>query len=126
VICNALWFISLGLSLACALIATLLEQWLAIFHTGPLCVLPRSFARAFTRTYYGLKRFSMHAIVDIIPLLLHTSLFVFFAGLVAFLFPVNTILTIVAATLLGIVVVVYSLLTILPLWCLDCPYRTPL
>ncbi|KAJ7138568.1 hypothetical protein C8R46DRAFT_813180, partial [Mycena filopes] len=25
--CNLLWFISLGLSLACALIATLLEQW---------------------------------------------------------------------------------------------------
>ncbi|KAJ6535704.1 hypothetical protein B0H19DRAFT_903209, partial [Mycena capillaripes] len=27
VVCNALWFISLGLSLTCALIATLLEQW---------------------------------------------------------------------------------------------------
>ncbi|KAJ7872557.1 hypothetical protein B0H13DRAFT_2280244 [Mycena leptocephala] len=26
-VCNALWFISLGLSLTCALIATLLEQW---------------------------------------------------------------------------------------------------
>ncbi|KAJ7814373.1 hypothetical protein B0H13DRAFT_1512337, partial [Mycena leptocephala] len=26
-ICNALWFISLGLGLTCALIATLLEQW---------------------------------------------------------------------------------------------------
>ncbi|KAJ7163124.1 hypothetical protein C8R46DRAFT_1281506, partial [Mycena filopes] len=27
VLCNALWFISLGLSLACALIATLVQQW---------------------------------------------------------------------------------------------------
>ncbi|KAJ7119743.1 hypothetical protein C8R44DRAFT_572497, partial [Mycena epipterygia] len=26
-LCNALWFVSLGLSLTCALIATLLEQW---------------------------------------------------------------------------------------------------
>ncbi|KAJ7115684.1 hypothetical protein C8R44DRAFT_709055 [Mycena epipterygia] len=26
-VCNALWFISLGLSLSCALIATLVEQW---------------------------------------------------------------------------------------------------
>ncbi|KAJ7455593.1 hypothetical protein FB451DRAFT_1099377, partial [Mycena latifolia] len=26
-VCNALWFISLGFSLTCALIATLLEQW---------------------------------------------------------------------------------------------------
>ncbi|KAJ7658008.1 hypothetical protein B0H17DRAFT_955434, partial [Mycena rosella] len=27
IICNILWFISLGLSLSCALIATLVEQW---------------------------------------------------------------------------------------------------
>ncbi|KAJ7637987.1 hypothetical protein DFH06DRAFT_1002001, partial [Mycena polygramma] len=26
-VCNALWFISLGFSLACALIATLIQQW---------------------------------------------------------------------------------------------------
>ncbi|KAJ7119779.1 hypothetical protein C8R44DRAFT_737539 [Mycena epipterygia] len=31
----------------------------------------------------------MHTVVDIIPLLLHASLFFFFAGLVAFLIPIN-------------------------------------
>ncbi|KAJ7258544.1 hypothetical protein C8J57DRAFT_1340940 [Mycena rebaudengoi] len=41
-VCNILWFISLGLSLACALIATLLEQWAREFihrsemHSAPL------------------------------------------------------------------------------------------
>ncbi|KAJ7793988.1 hypothetical protein B0H13DRAFT_1479589, partial [Mycena leptocephala] len=27
ILCNAFWFLSLGLSLACALIATLVQQW---------------------------------------------------------------------------------------------------
>ncbi|KAJ7440940.1 hypothetical protein FB451DRAFT_1058480, partial [Mycena latifolia] len=35
VVCNALWFISLGLSLSCALIATLLEQWARDFFICP-------------------------------------------------------------------------------------------
>jgi hypothetical protein len=68
----------------------------------------------------------MHTIVEIIPLLLHASLLLFFGGLVAFLVPINVAIAAVAAALLSAVVVVYSALTLLPLWSLDCPYRTPL
>lgn len=68
----------------------------------------------------------MHTVVEIIPLLLHASLFFFFGGLVAFLIPVNTIMTLIAAALLAIVTAVYTTFTLLPLWYLDCPYRTPL
>ncbi|KAJ7660437.1 hypothetical protein B0H17DRAFT_1212617 [Mycena rosella] len=64
--------------------------------------------------YYGLKWFNMHTVVKIIPLLLHASL-LFFAGLVAFLVPINLSMT----ALLAIVAAVYSLLTLLPLWHLD-------
>ncbi|KAJ6601617.1 hypothetical protein B0H10DRAFT_2318475, partial [Mycena sp. CBHHK59/15] len=83
-------------------------------------------ARIFSYLYYGLKRFNMHAVVEIVPLLLHVSLLFFFAGLVAFLIPVNAAITAVAAALLAIVAGIYSLLTVLPLLSLDCPYRTPL
>ncbi|KAF7326732.1 hypothetical protein MVEN_02592100 [Mycena venus] len=93
-ICNILWFFSLGLSLACALIATLVQQ----------C------------TQWS----------KLSPLLLHASLLSFFAGLVAFLIPVDRTMTAVAAALLFIVAAVYSTLTVLPLRYLDCPYRTPL
>ncbi|KAJ6454740.1 hypothetical protein C8R47DRAFT_1252133 [Mycena vitilis] len=68
----------------------------------------------------------MHSVVEIIPLLLHGSLILFFCGLVAFLVPVNLAMTVVAAAVLAIVAAVYSALTFLPLWYLDCPYRTPL
>ncbi|KAJ7480892.1 hypothetical protein FB451DRAFT_154197 [Mycena latifolia] len=126
-VCNAFWFISLGLSLTCALIATLLEQWARDFlHKADMRSAPLIRARIFAYLYYGLQRFNMHTVVDIIPLLLHASLLFFFAGLVAFLIPINRIMTIVAAALLVVVLGVYSLLTFLPLWYSDCPYHTPL
>ncbi|KAJ7657216.1 hypothetical protein DFH06DRAFT_459239 [Mycena polygramma] len=126
-VCNILWFISLGLSLTCALIATLLEQWARDFlHRADTRSSPVVRACVFSFLYYGLKRFKMHTVVEIIPLLLHASLFLFFVGLVAFLLPVNIVLTVVVGFILATVTVVYALLTILPLAHLDCPYRTPL
>ncbi|KAJ7657212.1 hypothetical protein DFH06DRAFT_459214, partial [Mycena polygramma] len=126
-ICNILWFISLGLSLTCALIATLLEQWARDFlHRADMRSTPVVRARVFSFLYYGLKQFKMHTVVEIVPLLLHASLFLFFVGLVAFLIPVNIPLTVVVGVILATMTVVYALLTLLPLIHLDCPYRTPL
>jgi hypothetical protein len=126
-VCNGLWFISLGFSLACALIATLVQQWSREFlHRADMRSAPIIRARIFSYLYYGLKRFQMHTVVEIIPLLLHASLFLFFCGLIAFLIPVNTIMMIIAAVVLFIVASIYSVFTLLPLRFLDCPYRTPL
>ncbi|KAJ7663189.1 hypothetical protein DFH06DRAFT_1087982 [Mycena polygramma] len=126
-ICNALWFISLGLSLTCALIATLLEQWARDFtHRADMRSAPLMQARIYSYLYYGMKRFNMHVVVDVIPLLLHASLFLFFAGLVAFLIPVNIIMAAITAILLFLVTAAYSILTFLSLRYMDCPHRTPL
>ncbi|KAJ6516697.1 hypothetical protein C8R47DRAFT_402692 [Mycena vitilis] len=126
-VCNTLWFISLGLSLTCALIATLLEQWARDFlHRADIRSAPVVRARVFSFLYYGLKRFKMHTVVEIIPLLLHISLVLFFVGLVAFLVPVNVALTAVVGVILATVTIIYGILTLLPLVHLDCPYRTPL
>ncbi|KAJ7877653.1 hypothetical protein B0H13DRAFT_2053518 [Mycena leptocephala] len=115
-VCNILWFLSLGLSLTCALVATLVEQWAREFmHKADMRSAPVIRARVFSYLYYGMKRFKMHTVVGIIPLLLHTSLLFFFAGLVAFLIPVNLAVTVVAAILLLILAAVYMLLTSLPL-----------
>ncbi|KAK7013667.1 hypothetical protein R3P38DRAFT_2787956 [Favolaschia claudopus] len=126
-VCNLLWFISLGLSLSCALIATLVEQWARDFkYKTEMCSAPVIRARIFSYLYYGLKRFNMHAVVDIIPLLLHASLILFFAGLIAFLVPVNTAVMISVIILLGIVVIAYTTLTVFPLFSHQSPYQTPL
>ncbi|THU76427.1 hypothetical protein K435DRAFT_846604 [Dendrothele bispora CBS 962.96] len=73
-----------------------------------------------------MQDFGLNTFVDIIPVLLHTSLFLFFGGLVAFLLPVNRSLTYVMAGVLVVFLAVYVGLTFLPLIFLNSPYRTPL
>ncbi|KAJ7125985.1 hypothetical protein C8R44DRAFT_979907 [Mycena epipterygia] len=125
--CNTLWFLSLGLSLSCALIATLVEQWARDFiQKTDMRPSPIIRARIFSYLYYGLRRFNMHAVVELIPLLLHIALILFLGGLVAFLQPVNTAMAAVAAALLIVIFCLYSYLTVLPIFHSDCPYRTPL
>ncbi|KAJ7150040.1 hypothetical protein C8R43DRAFT_862859, partial [Mycena crocata] len=111
---NILWFISLGLALTSALVATLVEQWARDFlHRTDICSAPVIRARVFSFLYYGLKRFKMHTVVEIIPILLHESLVLFFAGLVAFLVTVSHSITFLAIALLVVVSAIYTVLTML-------------
>ncbi|KAJ7818480.1 hypothetical protein B0H14DRAFT_2246832, partial [Mycena olivaceomarginata] len=118
---------SLGLSLSCALFATLVQQWARDFiQRTEMRPSPVTRARIFSYLYFGMQRFGMHTIVGFIPLLLHLSLLLFFAGLVAFLRPINQVMVIVAALMLGLISAIYIWLTILPIISSDVPYRTPL
>ncbi|KAJ6456674.1 hypothetical protein C8R45DRAFT_1186307 [Mycena sanguinolenta] len=124
-VCNTLWFLSLGFSLACALIATLVEQWTRQFiYMSELKRSPIIRARVFAYLFYGLERFGMHTMVQLIPLLLHISLLLFFAGLIAFLQPINTPVTALAAAMFASISVAYLYLTILPMFSSDSPFRT--
>ncbi|KAJ7639939.1 hypothetical protein DFH06DRAFT_628719 [Mycena polygramma] len=125
-ICNALWFISLSLSITCALLATLIEQWAREFlHRTERKPSPIQRAQIFSFLYFGVRRFGMHSMVDLIPLLLHVSLMLFLAGLVAFLLPINHIIMGLIAAILAGFLAVYGILTVLPAISLDSPYRTP-
>ncbi|KAJ7461938.1 hypothetical protein FB451DRAFT_1496228 [Mycena latifolia] len=125
-VCNTLWFISLTLSITCALLATLVEQWAREFlHNTDKRPSPIRRGRVLGFLYYGMQRFGMHAIVDVIPMLLHVSLMLFLAGLIAFLVPVNLLLVVLMTGIFGLFVTVYALMTILPIISLDCPYSTP-
>ncbi len=124
---NVLWFLSLILSLTCALSATLMQQWVRRYQE--LAQRPGAFHRRGRMRAYifdGMDKFEMARAVATMPVLLHLSVFLFFAGLVEFLFPIYA--TVAYATL-GCVVVfalAYAVLTVLPNIYLDCPYATPL
>ncbi|KAH9007413.1 hypothetical protein EDB83DRAFT_2302232, partial [Lactarius deliciosus] len=82
---NSVWFLSLVLSLTCALIATLLQQWARRY----LQMIQRNHAphdRAHIREYFyrGALKFHIFGLVETLPLLLLVSVFLFFAGLTAF------------------------------------------
>jgi hypothetical protein len=125
-LCNTFWFISLSLSITCALLATLVEQWAREFlHKTEKRPSPIRRARVFSFLYFGVRRFGMHAVVDLIPLLLHVSLKLFLAGLIAFLFPINHLLMALISAIFALFLMMYALLTMLPIITLDCPYHTP-
>ncbi|KAJ7164110.1 hypothetical protein C8R46DRAFT_815401, partial [Mycena filopes] len=125
--CNALWFASLAFSLTSALVATFVQQWARDFlHKTELHSAPVIRARIFSYLYYGMKILQMHTMVEVIPLLIHQSLLFFFGSLIAFLIPVNIAMAGVVAAVLLVVVAAYVMLTLLPLYHLDCPYHTPL
>src|SRR6266702_2891715 len=124
---NVLWFLSLILSLNCALSATLMQQWARRYRE--LAQRRGAFHRRGRMRAYifdGINRFGMARAVATMPTLLHISVFLFFAGLAEFLFPIYTT---VAYTTLGCIMVfalAYAILTVLPIIYLNCPYGTPL
>ncbi|KAI9467266.1 hypothetical protein BJY52DRAFT_1077698, partial [Lactarius psammicola] len=124
---NVFWFLSLVLSLNCALSATLMQQWARRYQELAQrrgAVHKHGRMRAYILD--GIGRFRMAQAVATMPTLLHISVFLFFAGLVEFLLPIYTT---VAYTTLGCVVVfalAYTILTVLPNIYHNCPYSTPL
>ncbi|CAK5276407.1 unnamed protein product [Mycena citricolor] len=126
-VCNVLWFTSLALSLSSALVATLVKQWAQEYeHRTSMFSSPSVRSRVYMYLYYGLRRFNMHAVVGVPPLLLHAALVLFLAGLVAFLVPVNIIILAITSAQLLLFISVYGVFTALPLFFSDCPYQTPL
>ncbi|KAH9170371.1 hypothetical protein EDB89DRAFT_1827003, partial [Lactarius sanguifluus] len=109
---NSLWFLSLAISLTCALLATLLQQWARHYlrNTNPRCS-PHKRARIRAFFAEGVERLHLPWTVEALPTLLHVSLFLFFAGLGVFLFGVHRTVFSVVIAWVGLCVVVYAYLT---------------
>ncbi|KAI0245378.1 hypothetical protein BJV78DRAFT_1139053, partial [Lactifluus subvellereus] len=90
---NSLLFLSLVISLTCAMLATLLQQWARRYLR--VTQLPRCspHRRARMRAFFshGVDRFRLSWVVEALPTLVHLSLFLFFAGLLIYLFNINHI-----------------------------------
>ncbi|KAH8982838.1 hypothetical protein EDB92DRAFT_1952087 [Lactarius akahatsu] len=124
---NVMWFLSLVLSLTCALSATLMQQWARRYlqlaqHRGA----PHKRARLRAYIFDGIQGFGMTRAIEAMPALLHLSVFLFFAGLVDFLIPINTTVAYFTLGWIALFAAAYAILTILPNLRLNCPYRTPL
>jgi hypothetical protein len=124
---NALWFLSLVISLTCALLATLLQQWARRYlkitqsHYSP-------HKRARIRAFFaeGVEKCLLLWAVDTLPTLLHISLFLFFAGLVVFLCNVNVTIFKLVLLWVGLCMALYGCITCMPIIRHDSPYHTPL
>ncbi|THU78830.1 hypothetical protein K435DRAFT_876209 [Dendrothele bispora CBS 962.96] len=125
VVLNLLWFISLVLSLGTALSAVVAKQWIHQYMAIPSGN-PQERARLRHFRHMGLDKWHMAAIIGLLPMFVHLSLIIFFAGLVIFLHDLNLIIAVVIDILVSTTLSTYFVGNLLPVWYIDCPYKTPL
>ena len=126
ILVNCFWLLSLVLSISAALTATLVQQWARRYTQLPqIPTVPSERARVRAYLFLGISRYRMSRAVEAAPVLLHLSVFLFFAGLVIYFFTIFKAVAIVVSVAVGFFGFVYFILTVLP--CIDhcCPYRTP-
>lgn len=124
---NVMWLMSLVLSVTSALFATMLQQWARRYIEMPQNPTPAS-ERARVRSFlsHGTVKYKMPIAVETVPTLLHLSVLLFFSGLVVFFFTIHRTVAIAVLVSVGVFAVLYFLLTILPYFDYECPYRTPI
>ena len=115
------------ISLTCALLATLLQQWARRYLriTNPRSSLRR---RARIRAYFaeGVERLRIPWTVEALPTLLHMSLFFFFIGLAVFLFSRNQAVFSLVIVWVVLCIIAYAYVTALPIIHKDSLYYAPL
>ena len=88
---NIFWALSLFLSLCCALLATLVQQWARIYLANiQQYRRPQTRGRARAFLSMGIKRFGFNHVVNTIISVLHVSVLLFVAGLLEFFFSLDT------------------------------------
>ena len=118
---------SLVISLTCALLATLLQQWARRYlkvNQSRYSPHKRTRIRAFLAG--GVEKLLLPWTVEILPALLHISLSLFFAGLVVFLWNVDLTIFKLVLSWVGICTALYGSITLMPIFRRDSPYHTPL
>jgi len=125
---NSLWFLSLVISLTCAMLATLLQQWARRYvrTTQVLRCSPKKRARM--RAYFanGVDKFHVTWAVETLPTLVHLSLLMFFAGLLIYLFNINHTVFSIVVCWVGLTSAAYVCITLMPIFWHDSPFYTPL
>ncbi|KZV80919.1 hypothetical protein EXIGLDRAFT_704546 [Exidia glandulosa HHB12029] len=125
---NGLWFTSILLSLAVALLFILAKQWITEYRSrnNASAKNPRDWARRREIYFSVLNSWPVAEVVALLPVLLHLSLFLFFAGVVAFLWTLDQAIAvwlIVFGAFLGLF---YLGCTLVPLGVPESPTSTPL
>jgi Family of unknown function (DUF6535) len=125
---NSLWFLSLCISLTGAMLATLQQQWARRYlrFTQPPQSSPHDRARMREFFANGVDTLGFSTVVEVIPTLIHLSVFLFFAGLLIYLFNTNHSVFSAVVWWVGISVVAYLAITFMPWRRPDSPYYTPL
>ncbi|KAK0226641.1 hypothetical protein IW262DRAFT_1457879 [Armillaria fumosa] len=122
---NGLWFTSLSLSLATALVSVIVKQWLHHYLALPSGS-PQERSHVGQFRYRGFQKWHVLVIIGLLPVLMHLALGIFFVGLTIFLVPLRPGLSWVIGVGTVLAYTMYLITIFLPIRYPECPYRTPL
>ncbi|KAI9431033.1 hypothetical protein BJY52DRAFT_1181759, partial [Lactarius psammicola] len=126
---NSLWFLSLVITLSCALLAILLQQWTRRYiKLTQLRSASSPHQRARIRAFFGKGVEDLHLqwAIEAFPVLLHASLVLFLAGLLVFTIGSNHTVFKVVVSWVGLCTLIYACFTLFPIFRHESPYYTPL
>lgn len=124
---NSLWLASLSLTLATALVAGLIKQWLQ-YYVADVTGSAKNRACIRQYRYIGLAKWYVPAIIETLPVVMNTSLFLFFLGLIFFTQDLSRMGVIrwFLIALAGTSFAIFALSSLIPIWSPQCPYKTSL
>ena len=121
---NTLWFASLVCSLAAASIALIVKQWLYKMSRG-LSGTSRKTAHLRQHRLNSLIKWKVGMVVLVPSMLLQVALALFLSGLLILLWTIHETVAVVITALVGVLFTFLVVVTILPVFRLDCCYRSP-
>ncbi len=125
---NSLWILSLVINLSCALLVISLQQctrrYLRVTQRSDQHPRERARNRAFLAD--GIRKSYFPRVIETLPVPAHLSLFIFFVGLLIYLFNINHTVFAVVMCLMALFSATYGAITVMPIFWLDCPYYSPL
>jgi hypothetical protein len=121
---NALWLLSLVMSLMVSLFCILFKQWIRSYLRWTV-VTPVSVAVGVRQYRYdGLRSWKFETTLTMLPVLMQAALIVFFGGLLDFAWNMNRTIAVVVTVSAGGGVLILVATTILPILAPTSPYRT--
>ena len=119
---NCLWFASLSASLGASFGAMICKEWLTEYNGGanPVVDLLRACQRQIR--FRAFQRWNVHALVALLPPLLHSSVLLFFTGAVVYLWRVDEMVAIFYQVIGGLFCFAYFVSTFLP-FITNAPFR---
>ncbi|TDL17499.1 hypothetical protein BD410DRAFT_729860, partial [Rickenella mellea] len=123
---NTFWFLSLAFSLVCALAAVMVRQWARKYLRQPrACGSLKRRATSRQDVYENMQLWKLEMFVEMIPILLHIALALFFVGLLLFLQMINQHVALFLTWFTAVAFALYAVLTVGPLVFRSFPYKTP-
>ncbi|CAE6470796.1 unnamed protein product [Rhizoctonia solani] len=122
---NILWFMSLSLSVAVALIAIVAKDWCYQFMSGRTGQALLQGRRRHLR-WEGIEKWKMQEILYVLSLMLHAALLLFAVGLSVYLWDINPQVASPVVATTAAVGVFYVVTLFLPLFFRYCPFSTGL